>query len=808
MRRICFSAQVWPLQYLTLEAMIKSYLKIAFRNLRRESIYSSINIAGLGIGLGATLVIFTFVLSELSYDKKFDASERIYRVGVGFSNLGIFASGPEVLAPTIHYEMPFVEGVTRLRRAGNRDIRVVNVDYTNELIYEVDANYFEVFSFPIIEGTAEAALQDNSSIVISKQLADLYFNNQPAIGKSIEIGESGATYTVTAVVDNSAKSHMKANIWRLYKSADNVNWAQAEIYTYVRLNEGTKVSELTQALKTIIEHKVFPEISGDASFEEWLKTDAAFKFDVQRLSDIYFKSQRMFELSAGGNMQFIYIFSSIAVFILVLASINFINLTTARSVRRGKEVGVRKSLGGSKHQLVSQFLFESLIMSSFALIVGLAVFEGFVMVFEQIMNIRVVSVFGLGGQFLLAFGLSATIGLLAGIYPALNLTRFSTTKVLKSNSIGIQNGKSYARNTLVIFQFTISITLIIATLLVQDQLAYLKTIDLGFEKDNIMVISNVYNLEMTKEALKKELDQHTAVKSSAFASRLPAGSSWWLQTYDTPGLDEAISVQAFYGDENYLETLEIELLEGQNFAGLDSDTTKVIINEAAAKALKLADPLGATLDAGELYTVIGVMNDFNFESLTRTIAPVVLHYDFRDRYALAYKLKPEQSADFISFAKKVYEEISPDEPINYRFLDDRFNALLTKEDKLADGILSFAGIAIIISCLGLFGLSAYAAESRSKELGVRKVLGASVKQLVFMLTKSFTAPVVIAIALASPIAYLIMQEWKSLFVYQADFTGSLFIGAGLLAILLTWLTVGYFALSAASQSPTKTLRDE
>jgi putative ABC transport system permease protein len=788
--------------------MLYNYIKIALRNILREWTYSLINIVGLGIGLGATLVILTFVLSELSYDKKFDASERIYRVGVGFSNLGIFASGPEVLAPTINDEMPFVEGVTRLRGAGNKDIRVDNVDYTKELIYEVDANYFEVFSFPVLEGTAETAFHDNSSIVISKQLADLYFNIQPAIGQSVEIGESGAIYTVSAVVDNSSKSHMKANIWRLYKPADDVHWAQAEIYTYVRLNEGTNVNELTQGLKTIIEHKVFPMMSSDASFEEWVQTDAAFKFDVQRLTDIYFKSKGMFELSAGGNMQFIYIFSSIAVFILVLASINFINLTTARSVRRGKEVGVRKSLGGSKYQLIGQFLFESLIMSTFSLIVGLAVFEGFVIVFEQIMNIKVVNIFGLGGQFLLFFGLSGIIGLLAGIYPALTLTRFSTTKVLKSNSIGSENGKSYGRNILVIFQFTISITLIIATLLVHDQLEYLKTIDLGFEKDNIMVINNVYDLEMTKEALKKELDQHTAVISSAFASRLPAGSSWWLQTYDTPGLDEAISVQAFYGDENYLETLEIELLEGKNFDGLDSDTTKVIINEAAVKALKVDDPIGATLDAGKLYTVIGVMNDFNFESLTRTIAPVVLHYDYRNRYTLAYKLKPEQSADFISFAESVFEDISPDEPINYLFLDDRFNALLTKEDKLADGILSFAGIAIIISCLGLFGLSAYAAERRSKELGVRKVLGASVKQLVFMLTKSFTAPVLIAIALASPIAYLIMQEWKSLFVYQANFTSTLFIGAGLLAILLTWLTVGYFALSAASQSPTKTLRDE
>jgi putative ABC transport system permease protein len=447
-------------------------------------------------------------------------------------------------------------------------------------------------------------------------------------------------------------------------------------------------------------------------------------------------------------------------------------------------------------------------MSSLSLVVGLAVYEGFVMVFEQIMNIELVSIYGLGGQFLLSFTLSAVIGLLAGIYPALNLTRFNTTKVLKSNSVGLQNGKSYGRNILVIFQFTISITLIIATLLVRDQLEFLKLTDVGFEKDNIMIIRKISNLKMTKESLKKELDQHSAVESSAFASRLPAGSTWWIQTYDTQGLDEAISVQSFFGDENYLETLEIELLVGKNFEGLDSDTTKVIINQAAVKALELDNPIGATLDAGKLYTVIGVMNDFNFESLTRAIAPVVLHYDFNNRYTLAYKLKPEKSAEFITYAEVTYKEVSPDEPIDYRFLDDRFNAMLNKEDKLADGILSFAGIAIIISCLGLFGLSAYAAERRSKELGVRKVLGASVNQLVFMLTKSFTAPVLIAIALASPLAYLIMREWKSSFVYQADFSSSLFIGAGLLAIFLTWLTVGYFALAAASQSPTKTLRDE
>jgi len=788
--------------------MIKSYLKIALRNLQRESIYSLINIAGLGIGMGATLVILTFVLSELSYDQKYNDAERIYRVGVGFSNLGTFASGPEILGPTIADEMPFVESVTRLRRMGNSQVRVNNVDYAEELIYKVDANYFEVFSRPMLEGAAETALQDQSSVVISRRLADLYFKGQPALGNTIKIGEPRTEYTVSAVVDNSAKSHMKADIWQLYVDSGDTHWAQAQIYTYAKLNAGVKENEFKQALTTVIAHKVYPQMAGETSFEEWIKTDAAFMFDVQKLTDIYFRSQVMFELSAGGNLQFIYIFSSIAVFILLLATINFINLTTARASRRGKEVGVRKSLGGSKRQLVSQFLFESLLMSSFSLVVGLAVYEGFVMVFEQIMNIELVSIYGLGGQFALSLALSAVIGLLAGIYPALNLTRFSITQVLKSNSIGLQNGKSYSRNVLVIFQFTISITLIIATLLVKDQLEYLKSTDVGFEKDNIMVISNVSNLKMAKESLKKELDQHTAVVSSAFASRLPAGSTWWLQTYNTQGLDEAISVQSFFGDENYLETLEIELLSGTNFEGLTSDTTKVIINQAAVKALKLDDPIGATLDAGKLYTVIGVMNDFNFESLTRTIAPVVLHYDFNNRYAIAFKLRPEQSADFIAYAEETYKEMSPDEPINYRFLDDRFNAMLNKEDKLADGILSFAGIAIIISCLGLFGLSAYAAEKRSKELGVRKVLGASVNQLVFMLTKSFTAPVLIAIALASPLAYLIMNEWKSTFVYQADFSSSLFIGAGLLAILLTWLTVGYFALSAASQSPTKTLRDE
>ncbi len=799
--------------------MLKNYLKIALRHLRKHPGYTFINVAGLAVGIACCLLILLYVQAELRVDRFHTNAERLYRLNkvvtpkAGETEFHVITSGP--MAPALAADYPEVEQAIRvlpwfddvLMRHGETSVLVPDVVF-------VDSNFFDVFSFELVRGDPADVLAAPLSIVLTETTAHRLFGDTDPIGQLLT-GLNDLDYTVTGVAaDPPVSSHLRFNAlvaWSSLLPGQGglefgwiARWFPQVLYTYLQLTPGADPATLEAKLPEFMQRH-FPQRADQ------------YRLYLQPFTDLYLDSAHLLHMRnlRVGNRTYVYAFAIIALFILLIACINFMNLTTARATKRAQEVGMRKVLGAARRQLIRQFLGESLMMSLVALLLAVALVEVVLPVFQAFTGQVVPSgVWDNPTAMTAMVILFLVIGVAAGAYPAFVLSSFRPMHMLKG--LGASSRDSAGpRKVLVTLQFTISIVLLAGTAVVYQQMAYMQTKNLGFQKEQVVIlpIGNTA-IQSQFDAFKQTLLQHPNITHAAGSNSVPGGGlmSFGINP-EGKEQDESWTAQAIRLDDyDLLETYGMEIATGRYFSeDRPTDATNgVVINEAMARSLGWNDPLGKRLDApGEVDegTVIGVIKDFHFESLHQPVAPLFLYYAPRHGN-LSLRLTGQDLPATLAFIRDTWERFDPAYPFDYAFLDQAVAQLYDSEQRLMQTLSLFAILAILIACLGLFGLASFTAEQRTKEIGVRKVLGASVGSLVLLLSKDFTRLIGIAFVLASPLAYLAAQQWLQDFAYRIDLSWPIFLLAGALALAIAFFTVSYQAIRAAVGDPVKALRYE
>lgn len=816
--------------------MIRNYFKIAVRNLFKDKFYAFINILGLSIGITSCLLIVLYVSEELSYDKFHTDADRLYRVVVkarlSENELLEFVGTPPPMAEGFRNAIPEVEAITRLAPLGmliNHEGNFYNEDH---LMY-ADSTFFDVFDYKLIQGNRKGSLTEPSSIILTEEMAIKYFGadaleNGNILGSFIR--SRADVFKITGIMENIPQnSHLRFDMLVSMSSFADANspiWLNMNFLSYLKLKEGVTLADIDDKVTDIIIEKVAPQAIAYVKLPKELFNDRAatkktFQFIFQPISSIHLYSNMRGEIGTPGNISYVYIFSAIAAFIIIIACINFMNLATARSSKRAMEVGVRKTLGSSKGKLVGQFMIESMFFSIIAMVIALGMTEAFRIPFSNIAGKSIsINVFEDPWILMLIASLTIIIGLLAGSYPAFYLTKYKPVEVMKG-SLRLGAKSSWFRSSLVIFQFVISIGLIICTSLVYKQMAFINSMNVGFNKENVIIISNGYDLGNNMAVFKQEIMKLPDVQSASYTYSIP--SEIFSSTVTRAEGDLEVDHQVFTNraDYEFLETMGMELCAGRNFSrDLPSDSLSVLVNEAAIKALGWAegeanDALGKYIEMmhGQVgdkrikYKVIGVIKDFNFESLKSEIRPVIV-FLFRRAYRIAVRVKSDNIPQTLNTLESKWKSLTSDAPFEYSFLDQSFEDLYQAEQKMGQLFGIFTSMAIFIACLGLIGLAAYTAEQRTKEIGIRKVMGASVPTLINMLNMEFIKLVLIAIIVASPIAWYLMSGWLGDFVYKTEIGIWPFILAACIAIFIAVITVGYQSFKAAVANPVNSLKSE
>ncbi|MEP6513432.1 MAG: ABC transporter permease, partial [Parafilimonas sp.] len=804
--------------------MIKNYFKIALRNLWKNKIFSIINIVGLATGLCCFLLITIYVLDELNYDRYNKNAQRIFRISsdIKFGGGELHSSQTsDMMGSLLKKDYPDVEEYTRIyNNNGNKLIKKGN-EYINEAnVAHVDSTFFSIFALPAIAGDTKTALKEPNTVVITESAARKYFGTTTdAIGKSVETNDKGQTvYKITAVIkDIPQNSHFHFDFLFSMKNVD-YQWGQLtshNFHTYLLLKPGTDYKELEKKFSQYIDKYVLPEAKQYmqiSSMEDFKKAGNKLDYLLTPLTNVHLYSDYSFELSPPGNIHYVYIFSAVALLILLIACINFTNLTTARSANRAKEVGIRKVLGTERKNLITQFLTESILMAVLSLVIAVVLAYFILPVFNEIaaksMHINI-----LFSPLILPIlvALPFVVGIMAGSYPAFYLSAFKPIRVLKGK---LQQGSKRGglRNLLVVFQFATSIFLIIGTIIIFRQLNYIQTKNLGFNKDQVLIINDAYVLKKNSDAFKNEVIQMPGVISGTLSGYLPVSQSARNDnTYSKETVMDSkngINMQTWNTDYDYLKTMGIELKSGRNFSkDFGTDSTAVIINETTEKFLGYNDPIGKNIytvpDASgktTAYTIIGVAKNFNYESLHQPIGP--LAFFLRKSTGLAsFKVKPDNISSLIKSIESKWKSLAPGMPFSYRFLDDSFSNMYSAEQRVGKIALIFSILAILIACLGLFGLATFIAEQRTKEIGIRKVLGASVNGIVQLLSKDFIKLVIIAFVIAAPFAWWAMNRWLQDFAYRINISWWIFLLAIGIALIIALATISFQAIKAAIANP-------
>lgn len=807
--------------------MWKNYFKIAYRNLLKKKVYSLINILGLGIGMACCVLIFLFVQDELSYDNYHEKGERIYRLIHGSRSPEGLTEGAEEapfwvwhnapVGPALKEEFPEVEKIVQF--SGRADLLLSYGETTTQEdgVFFMDSTVFDVFSWRLIEGDPKTALVAPFSIVLTESTAKKYFGDEDPLGKTLKGSPSagraaGGDYTVTGVMaDVPSNSHFTFNALLSlstfkYSSPEVFDaWGYVDFYTYFLVNEGFDPKAFEAKLPDFIQRR---KGGGDDNY--------AIK--VEALKDVYLRTAAQRQPGETGSLTNIYVFSMIGLFILAIAMINFMNLSTARSLERAKEVGIRKSIGADRQSLISQFLGESMIIVFLAALVSVV----FVSLALPMMSDLTGKDFALNHLvnwqtmpfFLLVILL---VGLLAGSYPAFVLSSFQPVSILKGISKSSAKGV-FLRKGLVVFQFSLSIALIAGTMIVYTQMGHLLDKDMGFDKEQMLVLDYNYDEQVNfmSSALKNELEALPAVSSAAFSRSVPG--SYFPNAYTTiENADGEMFGQAqpvFQVGIDFVNHYDLELVAGRSYSrDYPSDSSSaLVLNEAAARQYGYANPadiVGKKFDQwGRAGTVIGVVKDFNYISLHRAIEPLTLPFEaYASRY-LSLKVSGDDLPATIAQVESIWEKLAPHRPFLYSFLDEDFNAQYQSDFRFRRIFTTFSVLAILIACLGLLGLATYTAEQRTKEIGVRKVLGADVASIVTLLSKDFVKLVLVAIVIATPVSWYAMNRWLEGFAYQVSVHWWTFAIAGVLAVVVALVTISFQSIKAALMNPVKSLRSE
>jgi putative ABC transport system permease protein len=812
--------------------MIKSYFKIAWRNLVKNKTFSLINITGLACGLACFILIALYVADELSYDRFNEKATRIYRVNtdIAFGGTSLhMATTCDPMGAALKRDYPQVEEYVRFYNSNGSKLIKKGNEFINESnVVHADSTLFDVFTLPAIAGNTKTALNEPNTVVISAAAAIKYFGTTDAIGKTIETNENQRTlYKVTAVIkDIPHNAHFNFDF---IFSMDNVdyqwgNYLSCNHQTYIVLKEGTDYKAFEKNFAQVIEKYVMPQAKqfmNIGSIDDFKKAGNKLEYSLMPLTDIHLHSDRNPELGVNGSIEYVYIFSAVAMFVLLLACVNFMNLSTARSAARAKEVGIRKVMGTERKALIGQFLTESVLMALLSL--GFALFiAAFGMGYFNTLSGKTLAITDLLQPVYLTFLLllPLVVGLLAGGYPAFYLSSFKPIAVLKGKlNAGVK--KSSLRNALVVIQFGTSVILIVGTMIVYRQLNYIQTKKLGFSKDQVIVINGTGALGSKNEAFKNEVAKMVGVTGATFAGYLPVTNSSRSDfTYSKDAVMDVkngLNMQTWNIDYDYIKTMGMEITRGRNFSkSFGSDSGAVIINESTAQLLGYDDPVGKkiynfdnTQAMARLfsYTIIGVVKNFHYESLKQRVAPLCLRLR-ESGWATAFKISTADIKGLVKNIETEWQKMGSAVPFSYQFLDDSFDEMYRVEQRTGKLGLGLSIVAILIACLGLFGLATYMAEQRTKEMGIRKVLGATTESLVKLLSADFLRLVFISLLFAIPAAWLLMHYWLNDFAFRINMPWWIFVAAGCSALLIALLTVSYQSIKAAFTNPVKSLKSE
>jgi len=812
--------------------MLRNYLKIAWRNITGNPLFSAINIVGLAIGLACCIIITLFVRYELSYDKHWDDADRIYRVTRDFysNNLRLANIAPPI-APLLQQDFPEIEDAVRLLSPGEISLTRGDQTFREEDMAIADNNVFDFFNLKFIEGDAATALTKPTDLVITERAAERYFGSENPVGQSLRL-MGQMDITVTAVIEDLPdNTHMA---FELLGSMDAVplmlgpgemeSWGSNNYYTYIRLPEGYDPDSLESRFDDfLIKHRGEDAPNGTG-------------LNLQRLKEIHLTSDRDSEWRTNGSISTVYTFSAVAFFVLLIACINFMNLTTARSTQRAREVGIRKVVGAKRSQLIVQFLGESVLLTMFAMLLAIAIVELVMPAFAAFVEKPLA--FSVGSPSVIGILLAGVVGvgLLAGSYPAFYLSRFRPVDVLKG--VASSTGSTMLRKVLVVFQFATSIGLLIATGVVIVQMQYARDIDLGYDKSRNIVTSIPYFADLwgTYEPMKAELEAHPDILSVVYSSRVPGmqnlDGSGYIAEGEQITMDGILGLSDIKVDYQWFEHYDVAFLEGRPFRESemriempteDNPVTygSAILNESAARRFGwtpeeavgkiIRQPMSRDLDTFVDREIVGVIPDIHFSSL-RDEKKATVYAEPNERYGrrLSVKLAAGDHRDAIAHFEAVWKQILPAEPVFWEFLDERFDALYRSEGRQATMFAMFSAFAIFVATLGLFGLASFTTERRTKEIGIRKVMGASIKDIVLLLTSEFTRLVLLANIIAWPIAYYFMSQWLNRFVYKAPLTewAWLFVASAIAALAVAWLTIALQASRAAVSRPVLALRYE
>jgi putative ABC transport system permease protein len=797
--------------------MLKNYFKIAWRNLMKNKAFSIINIFGLAIGIAACFLIYLYVSYELSYDSYHDKGNRIYRLVSGNNNSD-FSSASFAIGPALKREYPEIQSVARIWYRDFMIEKGKDKFQENNVMY-ADSSLFAVFSFSFVKGNSITALSEPATVVLSETAEKKYFGNADPIGQSLQMegnqpGEGKYTAKVTGVIhDFPANSNFRADIIvsmvtlskKLADDIDN-NWESPIGHTYLLLPEGYNAAQLQSKFTAFTKKYADKIVLGDKNH---------FALSIEPLKNVYLHGK--YPSQENGNIYNVYIFSVIAIFILLIACINFINLTTARSLERAKEVGVRKVIGSSRLQLIRQFLGESSIICFIASLFACLFCYLFLPVFNKLCG-KIVSngLFEHSATLLLLLAIVLLVGLIGGLYPAFVLSSFKPVLTLKKRFIAEKSGISL-RQILVVSQFTISIILIICTIVVYLQLNYIRNQPLGFKKDQMLVIDFHHDQGVKEniEMVKKELSLIPNILSVSASSGIP-NSGFEPADYkieNKSGAMEHAAIALYMVDEDFFNQYQIGLLAGRVFSKNFTTDFKdaLVVNEAALKTFgytKASEIIGKHFSGEGEGTVIGVVKNFNFSSLHQNIAPLIFRTFFLANRYITLNIASTNVLSTISALEARWKQLEPQRPLEYFFLDQAINKQYRSEENFGKLFLYFGVLAIFISCLGLLGLTLFSTFQRTKEIGIRKVLGASVTGIVYLLSGNFLKLVIIAFIIASPMAWIVMSKWLKGFAYHINISWWIFFAAGLLAIAIAFITVSFQSIKAAITNPVKSLKAE
>jgi len=807
--------------------MLGNYIRTSQRYLFKHRGYSFINIIGLAIGMACCLLILLYVRHELSYDKFNEKADRIFRVSMearwGGRDFDIAVQAAPMAKTSIE-EYPEIVDAVRFRSRGAYIVQYGDVSFREQRVIFTDPSFFNIFSIPLLKGDPETALASPNTLVLSRKTAEKYFRDEDPVGKTLRL-DNRDDFLVTGVFEEIPdNSHFHYDIMMSLESLPESKsriWLSQNFQTYILLRKDADWRTVETKLQGVMEKYFFPPVAKmlGISMDELSETSDMFARNyLQPLTSIHLHSDLQAELEPNSDIRYVYIFSAIALFVLLIASINFMNLTTARSAGRAKEVGLRKVMGSFRRHLVRQFLTEALLLSLLSMVLAVGLVLLALPLFNNLAGKTLPMSFLFQGPMIaITLLIAVATGFLAGSYPAFFISAFQPVKVLKGQlRTGVQSGK--LRSGLVIFQFTASIILIISTVMVQRQLQYVQNKKLGFDKEQVLILDNAYLLRDQAEALRDAMLSYPQVSRGTISGYLPIPSNRNQSAVFPEGEREsaqATSFQNWIVYYEYIDTLGMTMVEGRNFSrDFATDTDAAIVNQAVLKQFGWPDiknrRLGRLVNRRgdvKLFNVIGVVEDFHYESLRNTIGPLVMFLG-ESRGLMSFRIETEDVSRTIGLLERTWKEFLPNQPFEYMFLDERFNQLYRAEQRIGRIFGVFATLAVVIGCLGLLGLAAFTAEQRTKEIGIRKVLGASAPGIIRLLLKEFALLVGIANLAAWPVAYFVMRRWLQDFAYRTSLALEVFLAAGVLTLLIALATVSFQAVKAALADPIRSLRYE